>query len=62
VLVSYNPETMELISIDVLPAEEPIEEPVPEEPKEQTQGFEAYLALGAIGLAGAAVALTHRKK
>jgi hypothetical protein len=84
VLVTYNLESMELISIDVLPAEEtlptpdqpvpggdvlpeeePIEEPapeLPEEPVEQTPGFEAYLALGAIGLAGAAVALTHRKK
>jgi len=75
VLVVYNPERMEALSIDVLPAEaeEPIEEPVPEapagipelpaeEPAEPVPSFEAYLALSAIGLAGAAVALTHRKK
>ncbi len=51
----------------ITPPEEP--EPTPaEEPgaqpagTEEVPGFEAYLALGAIGLAGAAVALTHRKK
>jgi outer membrane biosynthesis protein TonB len=58
---------------EIQPPEEPVPEepeiqPLPEEPTEepgapqQVPGFEAYLALGAIGLAGAAVALTHRKK
>lgn len=41
------------------PVEEPGAQPTG---TEEVPGFEAYLALGAIGLAGAAVALTHRKK
>jgi len=51
-----------------VPEIQPPEEPVPEEPAEepgapeQVPGFEAYIALVAIGIAGAAVALTHRKK
>jgi len=55
-------------------AEEPVatepvaqpEEPVAEEPTsgsaEEVPGFEAYLALVAIGLAGTGVALSQRKK
>jgi hypothetical protein len=102
VSVSYDVESMEALSIDVLPAEEavaqpreqaenetqataPAEEPVmqpeepvseepvaqPEEPAgeepiagspEEVPGFEAYIALGAIGLAGASVVLSQRKK
>jgi hypothetical protein len=100
VSVSYNAESMEALSIDVLPAEEavaqpreqaenetqatvPAEEPIAEEPvatepvaqpeepaveeptsgsTEEVPGFEAYIALGAIGLAGVGIALGQRKK
>jgi hypothetical protein len=43
------------------PEEPAREEPIAESP-EEVPGFEAYIALGAIGLAGASVALSQRKK